>query len=327
MTRPGFYFCFCPDFNLLKMQISRILESSGQDWTKKNIWLDEQNQEERLWKAFNVPGMAGPPRALILRKCDSPHESLPGSFWKDISATLSGFRPRVWPFFCFESDWKYNKPQIPAAISRQKCFKFARQKGWIWEFSGLNPGNISRYIAKKCQKMGIEPGQGVLEELARFFPPDSHSVDMELEKLCLLIHPEKVIHKNHLKSLSSRPEIDIFSFLQAVQRGRNAASIWNKIFREQSRDKEILFPFLGLLLREARILWQLASGQENRVRLYPQIKQQKRAMALSMGQKKIMLLWDLALEAESGVKSGRISTDQAMESLTSRLLKLFSSPG
>jgi DNA polymerase III subunit delta len=320
MSRPGFYFCFCPDSNLLKMHVDRLLESSGQiEWRKKIIWLDEKDQEDNLWKALNLPNMTGSSRALILRKC----ESLADSFWKDISPALKGFRPSILPFFCFESQWKYGKPGISAQLSKQKFFKFARQKKWIWEFPGLTRNNISRYIDKKCREKGVEPGPGVVEQISLMLSLDSRSVDEELDKLSLLVHPEKTILKDHLGAVSSQLDIDIFSFLQNLQGGKDLTSTWNKIFRDQQRGEQMLFQFLGLLLREARILWYLETGQDKQVKLYPGIKRQKAALAGTLGKAKILLLWELALEAESGVKSGQFSSDHAMENLTSKLLKLF----
>lgn len=321
MSRPGFYFCFCPDPNLIRMQIDRMLESSGQKkWQKKTIWTDDQDNEDILWKSLNIPGIFGPPRAVVLRHC----QSLTDKFWTDISPVLSGFRPSIWPFFCFESEWKKGKPGISAKLSKKKYFRFARGKGWIWEFPGLTRKNISRYILQKAEKLGIKPGPGVVEDLCAMLPLDSQGVDMEMEKLALLAQPEKILSKKHLLAVSSQPDIDIFSFLQKIQNGKNMSEAWNKIFREQQKGKEILFPFLGLLLREARILWQLSTGQEDKVSLFPGIKKQKAALARSMGQMKISLLWDLALEAESGVKSGMVSTGEAMDSLTAKLFKLFS---
>lgn len=320
MSRPGFYFCFCPDSNLLKMHIDRLLESSGQaDWHKKTLWLDEKDQEDNLWKALNLPNMTGSCRALVLRRCESPGDG----FWKNLSPVLKGFRPSIWPFFCLESQWKYGKPVIPAQLSKQKFFKFARQKKWIWEFPGLTRSNIPKYIDKKCRDMGISPGPGVMEELSFMLPLDSSAVDKELDKLSLLVHPEKIILKDHLRAVSSHPDMDIFLFLQSLQQGRRITSAWDKIFRDQNRGEETLFQFMGLLLREARIMWQLETGQDRLVKLHPGIRRQKSALAGTLGKTRISMLWDLALEAESGVKSGRFSTDHAMENLTSKLIKLF----
>ncbi len=321
MSRPGFYFCFCPDSHLLKMQINRILESSGQaNWQKKTIWLDEQDQEDNLWKALNLPSMTGPPRAVILRKC----ETLPDSFWPGMSSVLNGFRPSIWPFFCYESEWKYGKLRISSKLSAQKFFKFARRKKWIWEFPGLTRKNIGRYIVQQFRDKGVEPGPGVIEHLSLLLPLVSHGINVEIDKLALLVHPEKTILKEHLGAVDSQLDMDIFAFLQGIQSGRNTASAWNKIFKEQLRGEQMLFPFLGLLLREARILWHLATGQDNKVKLYPGVRQQKLALAGSLGQARISFLWELALEAESGVKSGQVSSDQALDNLTAKLFKVFS---
>ena len=321
MSRPGFYFCFCPDPNLLKMQIETILHSSGQkEWTKQTIWLDDNAQEDKLWKALNLPDMLGSTRAVILRKCECMVEK----FWKDISPILSGFRPGIWPFFCLESEWKYGKAQIPKYLENTKFLKFARKKGWVWESQGLTRKDVGRYIIRKCDQLGIKPGPGVEKHLSNALPLDSHSIDMELEKMALLAYPEKTVLKEHLEAVSSDLEIDIFAFMQEVQKGRNITAAWGKIFKDNLSGKEMLFPFLGLLVREARIMWLLSTGQGRQVSLTPWIRKQKEALASSMGPDKISVLWELALEAEAGVKSGDLHPEHAMDKLTARLFRLFS---
>ncbi|WP_028575587.1 DNA polymerase III subunit delta [Desulfonatronovibrio hydrogenovorans] len=320
MSRPGFYFCFCPDGNLLTRQISRHLAATGSDWDQKTIWSDDQGQEDALWSALNLPSMMGPPRAVLLRKC----ETLPDRFWPQLSGCLKGFKPSIWPFFCFENPWDKKKPKIPASLSKQKFFKFAREKKWIWEFPGLSRQNVPRYISRKCQELGIKTAPGVLEELSAVLPLDSRGIDMELEKLALLAYPEKTVCQDHLQAVPAQLDIDIFSFFKAVQGGQNLNPVWKKIFHEQKTGQGMLFPFLGLLLREARILWLLSTGMDPKVNLYPSLKREKTALARSLGPKRIAMLWDLVLEAETGVKSGRLDTDQAMENLAAKLFKLFS---
>lgn len=321
MSRPGFYFCFCPDPDLIKMQINRILQGTDQkNWTKQTIWIDDPDQHAKIWDALNLPPMAGPPRAVILRKC----ESALTQFWKDISPCLRGFKSRIWPFFCFESAWDRGKLKIPAAVSKRKFFTFAREKGWIWEFPGLTRENVSRYINQKLSELEIHADPDVKSSLSLMLPLSSQAIDMELEKLSLLSLPEKKINREHLQVIPSHLDMDIFSFLMEIQKGTDLTPAWKKIFNEQLRGESLLFPFMGLLLREARILWLLATGQEKSVRLYPSQKQSKKALAQKIGVNKISVLWEMIIDAEAGVKSGRISPEQAMELLTAGLFKIFS---
>ncbi|MFW6005767.1 MAG: DNA polymerase III subunit delta, partial [Desulfonatronovibrionaceae bacterium] len=310
MSRPGFFFCICPDVNLISRQIDRLLQKSGQQgWHKQTIHLEEAQEHEKLWNALNLPAMTGSPRAVILRSA----QTLTAGTWKKISPLLNSFKPLIWPFFCVESAWDKGRPKIPQALSSRKLYKFAVQKGWTWEFPGLTQATMARYIKQKCSELGVSCDPEVLNILCPALPLDSTAVDRELEKMALLTSPENVIRKEHTKVLSSEPDIDIFVFLQNLQKGHNMPGLWNKIFREQLKGEEMLFPFLGLLLRETRILWLLCTGQEGQVRLHPAVKKQKQHLAGQMGPGRIARLWDLILEAESRVKSGSLKPDQAMD--------------
>ncbi|RQD64728.1 MAG: hypothetical protein D5R98_03970 [Desulfonatronovibrio sp. MSAO_Bac4] len=321
MSRPGFYFCFCPDPNLIKMQVNKVLEGTGQkNWTKQTIWIDDPAQHTKIWDALNLPPMAGPPRAVLLRKC----ESAQAQFWKDISPCLRGFKSGIWPFFCFESAWDKGKPKIPATVSKRKFFRFAREKSWIWEFPGLTRENISRYINQKLAELETHADSDVKSALSLMLPLSSQAVDMELEKLSLLSLPEREITQEHLQVVPSHLDMDIFSFLMQIQNGTDLTPAWRKIFNEQLKGEGLLFPFMGLLLREARILWLLATGQEQGVHLYPRQKQSKKALAQKIGVTKISALWEMIIDAETGVKSGRINPEQAMELLTAGLFEIFS---
>jgi DNA polymerase-3 subunit delta len=87
--------------------------------------------------------------------------------------------------------------------------------------------------------------------------------------------------------------------------------------------QDTVLPFLGLMLREARLLWQLASGEGEQVRLPPRVRQEKANMARKLGLVGLARIWTLLMEAETGIKSGQRTPDQAMEMLVSGLLPLF----
>ncbi len=303
------------------MQIDRLLAGSGQDnWQLQTIWLDEQDQRQKIWSALNMPNMTGTPRAIILRHC----ESVEAAFWKDISPNLKGFKPKIWPFFCFESAWDKGKPKIPAPLKKTKYYKYADNKKWIWEYPGLNHQNIRRYVEQKCQDLGLSIPSTILGLLCENLPKDSAGIDNELEKIALLAHHDNTITKEHLRVISWQPDIDIFAFLKQVQSDGDIASAWNKIFSEKLKGQEMLYPFIGLLLRETRILWLLATGQGNKARIHPAYKNQKANLARKLGLEKISALWDMLLDADVGVKSGNVPSEQAMEKLTAGLFKLFS---
>lgn len=92
---------------------------------------------------------------------------------------------------------------------------------------------------------------------------------------------------------------------------------------ETASDSDLLFPFSALLLREARILWQLAAGDDQNVTLPSFIKSAKVSLARKLGLPAIGRIFDMVLDAEQGVKSGRLDPEQALNWLVTELLGLF----
>ncbi len=320
MSRPGFYFCLCPDSGLLKRQIHKLLQPHDPDsWEITTLWSDDAELDQKLWKALNIPNMMGPCRAVVIRNCHTFQEAR----WKALAPALKGFKSGIWAFFCMEGEWDKRKPRVPACLEKQKFYKIAREKGWIWQFPGINRQNLPRYLKQRALESGLVLESGVQDKLVQILPLDSRGVDQELEKLLLLAGQSGMVLMEHLDVVEPRSHLDIFTQLQKIQQGQSIARVWHKLFLDQQTGQDGLFPFMGLLLREARILWHLATGQEDKIYLYPGVRNEKIRLAGRLGPEKIALMWDMVLEAEAGVKSGAVLQDQALENLTAGMYRLF----
>jgi DNA polymerase-3 subunit delta len=78
---------------------------------------------------------------------------------------------------------------------------------------------------------------------------------------------------------------------------------------------DMVFPVSSLMLREARQLWQLLHGEDDKVHLYPGLKTEKKRLAQRMGAVRIGRFWDIVLQADTDIKTGRLKPSQAMENL------------
>jgi DNA polymerase-3 subunit delta len=117
-------------------------------------------------------------------------------------------------------------------------------------------------------------------------------------------------------------ETDIFAFLQGLQNGKNPAAVWRKFMRDQiAHDDAGLFAFLGLLQREATILWRLLAGEQ--VAMPSFLIPNKTALAKSLGYGRLARVWDFALAADKGVKTGAHTPKHAFEILIANLFQLF----
>lgn len=323
MTRPGFSFCICPDSQLLLEQIRTLLESAEGPWKIRQFWADE-DLPESFWDSLNWSGLLGDSLAVVLRRADH----LQAETWKKLHPALSRFRPRVWPLFCLEKEWSKGKPPVPAVLKKQKYWQVAQARKWVWQSPGLNRDALRARVEEWSRRHGVSVSKDLQAVLVNMLPLDGSSLNNELDKLACLARDRGELLKQDLSALSFQADLDIFAFIRALQQRGQEATVWRQVLRNQAKGgSDTVFSFLGLLLREARILWQLSHGEGNKVWLPGQVKTQKTDMARRIGQARMLELWTLLLEAETGIKTGELSPEQAMDALVSRLMLLFSPSG
>lgn len=337
MTRPGFNICLGPDSVLLLEHVEKLLREQAPEaapglpglpglaqapagqapgWEKRLVWGDEFSIHQ-FRELLGQQGLFARPRAVILRQA----QSIAAAELKKLSALLGQAGGSVWPFICFELDYERGKLKIPKHIADLQCVTFARKQGWYREIPPLDARNLRQFVQKEAARLGLSLAPPDLESLVALLPPDAGAVRLEMEKTALAC-PGGTLTPQALAMLAHRKDIDIFAFLQELQSGRNPQAVWAQFMKDQLDSADAgLFSFLAMLLREARILWQLLAGEQ--VFLPPQIVQGKARLAKSLGYGKLARIWDLALAADRGVKSGERSPQQAFELLIADLFRLF----
>ncbi|MFW6324242.1 MAG: DNA polymerase III subunit delta [Desulfovibrionales bacterium] len=318
MDRPGFSFCICPDPAIIKERIHALLEKQPGDWDRKVFWGDEEFPAS-FWESLTLPGLLGGNRAVVLRRA----QNLKTEDWNKFVPILSRFSSRIWPFFCLEGEWKGKTPAVPAILSKQKFYKLAREKGWIWSSPGLTLPDIPKRITAWAKQNNLTVAPTVRDSLSQHLPLDATALENELQKLLLVLEDRTVVEQEDLAALSHQPDMNMFDFLNSLVRTSVPEKIWDKVLRSHVGDENLFFPFLALLLREIRILWQLCSGEDELVRLPPPVKNEKKNLARQFGLPLLARFWQLALDAESGVKTGRYSPEQATELLVSGTMTLI----
>lgn len=270
-----------------------------------------------FWEKLTLQGLFSEPRAIILRHA----QNIPAETLKKLSAALARGSDMVWPFICFEAPFEKGKPKLAAHISKLKFYEFAKEKGWAKEIPPLDQRGARAFIAKEAEEFGLKLSQADVERLAPALPPDAGTIRLELGKLSLAAIDGK-LPPNALDLINFEPETDIFAFLQALQGARHPEDVWAQYFKESTNSSDAgLFAFLWSLLREGRILWQLLAGEQ--VYLPGHVVASKTSLARSLGYAGLARIWDLALAADKGVKTGERSPHQAFEILIADLFKLF----
>ncbi|WP_035068966.1 DNA polymerase III subunit delta [Nitratidesulfovibrio termitidis] len=336
MTRPGFTICICPDARLTRDRIDALLAAhppaAGNDsatsaglgglvpsasatWDRQAFWGDEP-LPPAFWEHLTLQGLFATPHALVVRNA----QNLPAETWKRISAALAKPNPLAWPFLCLEVPFDKGQPKVPAHIARLRCLDFAEKQKWIWRSPGLDERGVATFVRQHAASRAIRFAPGALEAVCAALPPDATAIATELEKLSLAAGDGEVTAAM-AALVDHAADIDIFAFMRALQAGNAPMTVWRQVLRDRLGGDSMLFPFLGMLLRETRILWQLLAGEP--VRLPPSVLPPKQQLARQLGHAGLARIWDLALEAELGIKSGERSPEQAMEVLVAGLFTLF----
>jgi DNA polymerase-3 subunit delta len=325
-TRPGFTICICPDGRLLRNELeARVLAwppparagSNGpggpSGWTRRTFWGDEE-LPGKFWETLSLQGLFATAQALVLRNA----HNLTAEAWRRLNSALAGHSSLTWPFLCLEGAWEKGQPKIPAHIQKLRCFSHAQARGWIWRQPPLDSRGIRRHVAQRAGGMRLRLEGPVLDALAAVLPPDAGVIENELDKLALLaddglVTPAMIAAVHHV------PSFDIFSFLRHMQNGR-AASAWKNLLQDDQGEERI-FPLLGLMQREARLLWQLRAGESPYVPASSE--QEKRRIAMRLGFTGLTAMWEAMQAAEYAVKSGARTPSQALDALIGELTRLF----
>lgn len=317
MTRQGFSILVCSDPELIKDRVAELLRDS--DFTPRIFWGDEE-LSARYWQTLTVPSMMGPPNAVILRRA----QDQPDEFWSKMEPLLAMARPSVWPMFCLEGEWKSGKPNVGKAVVKGKYWAVAQKRGWIWEHPGLSRANIGQELDRFAARHGLSLGAGVKNTLAESLPLTTIALRNELEKILLLTGEEKTVQPAHLATLDAEASFDLFAFLRSLQTPQGRRQAWDRLLNDPGMASgDMVFPVASLMLREARQLWQLLHGEDNKVQLYPSLKTEKKRLAERLGPARIARFWDLALKADTDIKTGRLRPAQAMENLVKDAQRLW----
>ncbi len=320
-VRQGFTFCICPDSSLLRQQLDSLLDEQAQNatWERHVFWGDEELSRQ-FWDHLTLQGLFSTLRMLVIRNA----QNLPVETWKKLSSALARPNPQVWPILCLEMVWEKGQPKLPSSITRQPCFVFAEKQGWVWRQAGLDGPSLRRHVQIRARAMGLDFEPDSFNSLCEALPSEASAVELELTKLALLVCNEngkkRTIQTADLRELGKFSDFNIFTLLRQLQSGQSAA-VWKTVLTEEIRGEEPLFYLLTMLQREARQLWQLLANEQ--VYVPPRDLGSKKQTAARLGATGLAALWDIMHIAELDVKSGKSSPGQALNSLISKLDRIF----
>ncbi|HBR06850.1 MAG TPA: DNA polymerase III subunit chi [Desulfovibrio sp.] len=320
MPRQGYSFLVCPDPELLRRRVDALAAGGGMGSAERKVfWGDDAEPlPGAFWEALTQKSLFSTPKTLVLRRA----HSLKAEAWDRLDKALSAANSEVWVFLCLEGAWDRGKVPIPAALSKRTLWKHAEKSGWIWQSKGLDDKALRGFVRDwaAAEKIGVEPQ--VLETLCRALPLDAAALALELDKLALAAGPERRLLAEHAELVQQSEDMDLFALMDALAKGGSPALVWQRVLGNRGESDSLLFPLVGALCREARTLWALLTGDED-VKIHPYVRQLKTPLARRLGKPGLQRLFDLALEADLGVKSGSRKPEQALELLVAELTGVF----
>ena len=328
--RPPYFFLVCPDSRLLQERIELLAAGNAAGWERHVFW-GEEGLADRFWNLLTLENMLGVSRLLVIRHA----EKLKAEAWQHLNAALNRCSSQAWPFFCLEGDWDRGKPKLPEPLKEFRgkpplpCWSAAVDRGWVWQSPGLTAADIRRRLQEWARAEGLTLDPDAVPALQAVLPLNASALEGELEKLLLASRETGVITPAMAALVNDTSDLDLFAFLEMVQRGGGDAAetvaLWRKVLDSAlGGQQSITFGFLAVAARELRILWQIRHNEP--VQLPPFILNKKQALARRLSDPAIARGLELLLEAERGIKSGEKDDSQALELLIAGLAQALGPP-
>lgn len=311
--RPAFSILVCPDPELLKQEISRLLASAGQKkWEKSVFWGDEE-PDGKFWESLGQQSLFAAPRAVIVRNA----QDWPASVWQRISRSLARGSSDTWPIFCLEVGTEKGKFKVPAHIQKLPCYQFAEKQKWLWQKPQLASSTLEKYVTQEARSQRLTWAKGAFEQFCSSVRPEAQLIHNELARLAL-VSPNGEITCDMVSSGVGNPEANAFAIIRKIQAGDLPGS-WKEL--ANSAESSLLFFLIALLERDLRQIWALVAG--NQVWIPPADAPRKRELARKLGHAGVTAALCALADAEWQVKSGSRTPEQALEWLVTELTLRF----
>ncbi len=317
----GFYFCHCPDMQMAKEHIEEnYLSSFGEAWQhaeRRTFW-PEDIANNTFFSALDSNSFEIKNKIFYVRDC----HDLSMENWKKISQALGRPRSDVFPVFFIHNSLEKGKLKLPAAVQKQKCYEFAKKKGWIYESAGITENNFAAIIEKQAAaKYGLSLANDVINILKETLSPDFNSINNVLAQLSLFAGQGEVSSSVVAQLTNYTPELGLFDLIKKIETG-NSKEVWQNLLKDGKQpDEGLLFAFIAVMMREMRTLWKIKANEQ--VFLPSSQIANKTNIANRLGFTNISKIISLLCFAEYSVKSGKKSPLETFEELIKDITKIY----
>ena len=190
-----------------------------------------------------------------------------------------------------------------------------------------NGVDLSRWIKKSAEEKGATISPGAIKYLSNLLGNDLESIDHELEKLSLYTDGETIQEPHVQEMVSQAQEANIFRAVDAIIEGR-AQTSFNLIhnLKINGRSSSYIIGMVTRQLRQLTLVHSLLETGTNQAKIgvtlgissnYAVQKTVEQARKFSA--KDIKWKYKQLLQCDLNIKLGKLSTDQALETLVFNL--------
>ena len=200
------------------------------------------------------------------------------------------------------------------------------QKVYVKKYSAPRDSQLTGWIIVRARKMGGEIEPKAANSLAKLIVDDVRLADQELIKLLTYVNYERPVSETDVEELTALlPEGGIFDFVDALgNRDREKAT---SEFHRLLVDNEIQNIF-GMIVRQFRLLVQSREILDKQggkqeitsfLRVHPYVGGKLADQARHFSQPQLDNIFHRLLEIDSGLKTGKMSTDLSVDLLIAEI--------
>ena len=207
-----------------------------------------------------------------------------------------------------------------------KWAKSMGRKVYVKEYSAPRDSQLTGWIIERARKMGGEIQPQAAASLAKLIGDDVRLAEQEIIKLLTYVNYERPVTETDVEELIALlPEGGIFDLVDALGNRNRKKAISE--FHRLLADNDVLSIF-GMIVRQFRLLVQSreiidqrGGKQEiaNLLKVHPYVGDKLAGQARHFTQPQLDGIFHRLLEIDSGLKTGKMSTDLSIDLLIAEI--------
>jgi DNA polymerase-3 subunit delta len=200
------------------------------------------------------------------------------------------------------------------------------RKVYVKEFRIPSDSQLTGWIIERARKMGGEIEPQAASKLAKLVGNDVRLADQEINKLLMYANYERPVTETDVEELTAlQPEGGIFDLVDALgnQNRKKAISEFHRLLADN--DVQSIFGMIvrqfRLLVQSREIIDQRGGKQEiaNLLKVHPYVGEKLAGQARHFTQPQLDGIFHRLLEIDSGLKTGKMSTDLSIDLLIAEI--------